>query len=332
MNDYPLHRPMTIPQPSMPLHHSTQLPPASGASSLPISTERHTSNAPNVSAGTNPKLTPDYNGYLPSPTSAHPPNNYRQNSQNSHQLPYNYLGVPASTPQQQFLPSSSYDFPSSSRGAPISRTAGYSQRSSSGYHQDGQMHGIYHQLMRQNLPPGQGMAPNGSNSRSQQSPNLLSSFLDNGEDHRPTPTQATQFSPMDWPSHASSHQPQAVPAPQQESGHSGDTSWLDFLSHSAPQHGGQLHMTLPPANGKDGLSWERDRDVEHYTSSERSGTMDKNMTNGTGISPPSRKRPRADSVAEDSRRPSPTTRVKTGIGLDGLDVNGDPHGPGIKEE
>jgi MADS-box transcription factor len=353
MNDYPLHRPMTIPQPPMPLHHPTQLPPPGGASSLPISIERHTSTgrllpidnqlssqkkprlAPNVSVGSSPKLTPDdsmYNGYLPSPTSAQPPNSYRQNGQSSHQLSYSYLDVAPSTPQQPFLPSSSFDFPSSSRGASISRTAGYSQRASSAYphHQDAQMHGIY-QLMRHNLPPGQ--APNGPHSRSQQSPGLLSAFLDNSEDHRQPPTQPSQFGSMDWPSHASSQQSQAPPGPQQESGHSGDTNWLDFLSHSAPQPGGQLHMTLPLANGRDGLSWERDRDVEHYTSSERGGNIDKSMTNGTGvISPSSRKRPRADSVAEGNGRPSPTTRAKTGLGLDSLDANGDAHGPGVKEE
>ncbi|KAG6381837.1 hypothetical protein JVT61DRAFT_447 [Boletus reticuloceps] len=136
MNDYSLHRPMTIPQPPMPLHPSTQLPPASVASSLPISTERHTSTgrllpidnhissqkkprlAPNVSAGNNPKLSDDsmYNGYLPPPTSTHPPNNYRQNGHSPHQMSYNYLGVATSAPQQPFLPSSSFDFPSSSRG------------------------------------------------------------------------------------------------------------------------------------------------------------------------------------------------------------------------
>lgn len=365
---------MTIPQPPMPLHHSAQLPPAGGAS-LPISTERHTSSgrliptnnqpssqkkprlAPNVSAGTNPKVSSDdsmYNaGYLPSPTSAHPPNSYRQNGQTSHQHPYNYLGVASSSPQQTFLPSSSFDFPSSSRGAPMSRTAGYNQRSSATYpqHQEAQLQGIYHQLMRHNLPPGQ--STNSSNTRSQQSPDLLSAFLDNGDDHRPPPAQSSQFAPLDWPSHASSQQhPQAPPPPQQESGrrspsihhccatqsftgHPGDTSWLDFLSHSAPQSGGQqLHMTLPAANGRDGLSWERERDMEHYSPSERGGaSIDKGMTNGTGlISPPSRKRPRADSVADDSRRPSPITRGKASVGQDSLDPNGDAHGPGIKEE
>jgi len=90
-------------------------------------------------------------------------------------------------------------------------------------------------------------------------------------------------------------------------------------------------MTLPPANGRGGLSWERDRDMEHYTSSERGGNLDKIMVNSTGlISPSSRKRPRADSVADDSR--SPITRAKVGVGQDSLDANGDVHGPGIKEE
>ena len=234
MNEYPLHRPMTIPQPPMPLHHSTQLPSPSGASSLPISTERHTSSgrllptnnqlssqkkprlAPNVSAGSNPKLTPDdsmYNSYHPAP-SAHPPNNYRQNGQTSHPLSYNYLGVATSSPQQPYLSSSSFEFPSSSRGAQIPRTTGYNSRSSTAYpqHQDPQLQGIYHQLMR---PPGQ--PPNGSNSRSQQSPDLLSAFLDNGDDHRPPPTQPSQIAPLDWPSHAPP-QPQGLPPPQQESG------------------------------------------------------------------------------------------------------------------
>lgn len=93
-------------------------------------------------------------------------------------------------------------------------------------------------------------------------------------------------------------------------------------------------MTLPAANGRDGLSWERERDMEHYSPSERGGaSIDKGMTNGTGlISPPSRKRPRADSVADDSRRPSPITRGKASVGQDSLDPNGDAHGPGIKEE
>lgn len=93
-------------------------------------------------------------------------------------------------------------------------------------------------------------------------------------------------------------------------------------------------MTLPPVNGRDGLSWERDRDMEHYSPSERGGgNAEKSMTNGTGlISPPSRKRPRANSMADDSRRPSPITRGKAGVGQDPLDPNGDTHGPGIKEE
>ncbi|KAG9313261.1 hypothetical protein JVU11DRAFT_6726 [Chiua virens] len=331
MNDYPLHR-MTIPQPPMPLHHSAQLPSAGGGSSIPLSTERHTSSAPSVSAGSNPKLTPDdtlYNGYLPSPTSAHTPNNYRQNGQ----LSYSYLGV-APSQQQPFLPSASFDFPSSSRGPPISRSSAYNARSSTAYpqHQDPQLQGIYHTLMRHNMPPGQ--PPNGSNSRSQQSPDLLSAFLENGDDHRPPPQQPSQFAPIDWPSHAPSQQ--APPPPQQqESGQSGDTSWLDFLSQSAPQPGAQqLHMALPPTNGRDALSWERDRDIDHYTSSERGGgNIDKGMVNGTGlISPPSRKRPRADSTTNDSRRPSPNARIKAGIIQDSLDLNGDARGAGIKEE
>jgi MADS-box transcription factor len=92
-------------------------------------------------------------------------------------------------------------------------------------------------------------------------------------------------------------------------------------------------MTLPPANGRGGLSWERDRDMEHYTSSERGGNLDKSMTSSTGlISPQSRKRPRVDSVADNTRRPSPITRAKASVGQDSLDASGDARGPGIKEE
>lgn len=93
-------------------------------------------------------------------------------------------------------------------------------------------------------------------------------------------------------------------------------------------------MTLPPANGRDGPSWERDRDLEQYSPSERSGgNIDKSMTNGTGlVSPPSRKRLRADSVADDGRRSSPIMRGKAIVGQDPLVLNGDARGPGIKEE
>ncbi|KAG6381838.1 hypothetical protein JVT61DRAFT_448 [Boletus reticuloceps] len=130
------------------------------------------------------------------------------------------------------------------------------------------------------------------------------------------------------------HKPRHRSRNRDQVGHSGDTSWLDFLSHGAPQPSGQqLHMTLPPANGRDTLSWERDRDVEHYTSSERGGNIDKTMTNGTGLmSPSSRKRPRPDSDGVESRRPSPTTRSKVGVGQGSLDTNNDAHGPGVKEE
>lgn len=92
-------------------------------------------------------------------------------------------------------------------------------------------------------------------------------------------------------------------------------------------------MALPPTNGRDGLSWERDRNMEHYAPSERGGgTMDKSMMKGAVLlSPSSRKRPRAGSVSEDGRRTSPITRSKIGVGQDGLNPNSD-HGPGIKEE
>ena len=227
---------MTIPQPPMTLHHSPQLPSPSGAPSHPISTERHTTSgrslpannqlssqkkprlAPSTTATSHPKVSPEdsaYSGYLSSPTSAHHTTNYRQNGQSSHSLHYSYSGVAASSSQQSVLPSS-IEFPSSSRGSSTSRPAGYSPRSSSTYsqHQDSQFQGMYHQLMRHNLPPAQ--LPNNSSSRSQQSPDLLSAFLDNGDDHRPPPTHSSQFGSLDWPSHASSHESQ--PSPQHDSG------------------------------------------------------------------------------------------------------------------
>ena len=351
---------MTIPPPPMPLHHS-QHPPASGGSSLPISTERHTSSgrllppngqlssqkkprlAPSVHAGNGSKLSGDesmYNGYLPSPTSAHPAA-YRSNGPSSHQLPYNgYMGVSSNSPSQSFLPSS-FDFPSSSsRGTNIPRNNSYTQRSSFSQPQEPQIQGIYHQLMRHNHP--HGSHPSGLHS--QQSPdNLLSTFLDN-DDHRQPQGTGSQFAPLDWPTHGTSQQSHPPPSQptQQESGMTsclsltvilrlfvlgppGDTSWLDFLSQNAPQSGAQpLHMTLPPAhpNGRDGLSWERDHDAEHY-SVERSSTgdltrPDKSPSSGGTLMSPrsSRKRPRADSGgavggAADEERPSPSARALT---------------------
>lgn len=74
-------------------------------------------------------------------------------------------------------------------------------------------------------------------------------------------------------------------------------------------------MTLPAANGRDGLSWERDRDAEHY-SAERGGDLhpDKTSNGGTLLSPrSSRKRPRAESsAAADEKRSSPSTRAVSG--------------------
>ncbi|KAF8835747.1 hypothetical protein BDN67DRAFT_992350 [Paxillus ammoniavirescens] len=312
VNDYHAQRPMTIPPPPMPLHHSSQLQAAGGGASLPISTERHSTSgrsqkkprlAPNISAGSNPKLSAEdsgYNGYLPSPTSAHTPGTYRHSSQPSHQLPYNsYLGS-MSSPSQTFLP-----------GAPMSRNGGYNQRSSTyPQPQDPQLQGIYHQLLRHNLPP-------------------------EHEDHRPPPSQSSQFAPLDWPTHGPPQQtPQTAQPPPQESGPSGDTSWLDFLSHNAPQPGGQqLHMTLPPANPRDGLSWERDREIDHYNLSERGGSGDKGAVNGTGhVSPQSRKRPRANSGVDEGRRPSPTARGATGIVKDRMDPSNNTIGQAGKEE
>jgi MADS-box transcription factor len=117
-------------------------------------------------------------------------------------------------------------------------------------------------------------------------------------------------------------------------GPSGDTSWLEFLSHNAPQpNGQQLHMTLPPANPRDGLSWERDREIDHYNLSERGGGGDKGAVNGTGhVSPQSRKRPRASSGVDEGRRPSPTARAATGIVKDRMDPSNNTIGQPGKEE
>ncbi|KAH7909938.1 hypothetical protein BJ138DRAFT_1009853 [Hygrophoropsis aurantiaca] len=305
INDYHPHRPMTIPPPPMPLHHTS----VGGGSSLPISSDRLLPS--NGQLSKKPRLAPNmnghsskhsddpmYNGYLPSPTSAHSPGYRSQsNGHNSHQVPYggSYLG----TPPQSFLPSA-FDFPSSSsRGQPLPRNSSYNQRSS--YPQQSEsIHGIYHQLMRSNLPSGP-QHPSGSD--------LLTAFLDN-DDHRPPPSQSSQFAPLDWPTHGPSQPPQQsqpAPPPQQESGQPGDTSWLDFLGQNAPQSGAQpLHMTLPPASGRDSLSWERDRDTEQY-SAERGGSADKASANGASLmSPRSRKRQRADSrTGGDESRPSP---------------------------
>lgn len=333
MADY--HRPMTIPPPPMPLHHSSQLPPVGGGSALPISTERHSSSgrllppngqissqkkprlAPNPHGGNGSKLSGDesmYN-YLPSPTSAHS-TAYRSNGPSSHQLPYSgYMGV-SNSPPQSFLPSN-FDFPSSSsRGSNLPRNNSYSsQRSSYSQPQDPQLQGMYHQLMRHNQPHGQHSHSSGLHS--QQSPDsLLSTFLDNDE-HRQPQNTGPPYAPLDWPSHGPSQPPLPPPSqpPQQESGPPGDPSWLDFLSQNASQSGGQqLHMTLPPANGRDGLSWERDRDAEHY-SAERGGDLhpDKSSNGGTLMSPrSSRKRPRAESSAADEKRSPPSTRAVSG--------------------
>ncbi|OAX35677.1 hypothetical protein K503DRAFT_722620 [Rhizopogon vinicolor AM-OR11-026] len=364
MADY--HRPMTIPPPPMPLHHSSQLPSAGGGSSLPISTERHTSSgrllppngqlssqkkprlAPSVHAGNGSKLSGDesmYNGYLPSPTSAHP-SAYRSNGPSSHQLPYNgYMGVSNNSPSQSFIPSS-FDFPSSSsRGSNLPRNNSYSQRSSFSQPQEPQLQGMYHQLMRHNLPHGQHSHSSGLHP--QQSPdNLLSTFLDN-EEHRQPQSTGSQFAPLDWPTHGTSQQAAPPPPPsqptQQESGPPGDTSWLDFLSQNAPQSGAQpLHMTLPPAhpNGRDGLSWERDHDAEHY-SVERGGGAgasdlshpNKSPTSGGTLMSPrsSRKRPRADSGsgsggAADEKRLSPSARAVTVSGQDKMHDAGSGNG------
>ena len=71
-------------------------------------------------------------------------------------------------------------------------------------------------------------------------------------------------------------------------------------------------MTLPPTNGRDGISWERgDRDY----SIERGGDLhaDKAPNGGTLMSPrSSRKRPRADSSAADEKRSSPSARAVSG--------------------
>ncbi|KAH7922076.1 hypothetical protein BV22DRAFT_1018042 [Leucogyrophana mollusca] len=334
MSDYHLHRaPMTIPPPPMPLHHSS----VGGGSSLPISSDRLLPTngqlskkprlAPNINGHTSKHSDdPMYNGYLPSPTSAHSPAYRSQhNGHTTHQVPYggSYLG----SPPQSFLPPA-FDFPSSSsRGQPISRTGHYGPRSSSyPQPQDPQLQGIYHQLMRNGIPPGQHPS----------NPDLLTAFLDN-EDHRPPPSQSSQFAPLDWPTHGPSQQQQpqqqpSAPPPQQESGQPGDTSWLDFLGQSAPQQTGaqQLHMTLPPAGGRDSLSWERDRDAEQY-SAERGGdaSADKAGANGAILmSPRSRKRQRADSRAGGDERKSSPSSARAAV--DSSSSNG--HGHAEKEE
>ncbi|EGN96934.1 hypothetical protein SERLA73DRAFT_185178 [Serpula lacrymans var. lacrymans S7.3] len=322
------HRPMTIPPPPMPLHHPSQLASSGGSSSsLPLSIERHSSSAstrllpsngqypskkpriaPNPNGGNTSKLTTDdamYNGYLPSPTSAHSPP-FRHPGTASHQLaPYggsSYLGV-SSPPSSSFL-SSGFDFPSSSSRGPSSRSMSFSQqRSSFSQPQEPHLHGMYQQLMRQNPPSHSNLHPQ------QPAPDLLVAFLD-GEEHRTPQNQGSQFGQLDWPTHAPQqphhqHPPQAPHHEPSQPG-PGDTSWLDFLSHTTPQTGSQqLHMTLPPAGSRDSVSWERERDIE-YTA-ERAGDAqgppsDKSSSvNGGGaiMSPPlSRKRMRADSAAD----------------------------------
>jgi len=101
-------------------------------------------------------------------------------------------------------------------------------------------------------------------------------------------------------------------------------------------------MTLPPAhpNGRDGLSWERDHDAEHY-SVERGGGAgasdlshpNKSPTSGGTLMSPrsSRKRPRADSGsgsggAADEKRLSPSARAVTVSGQDKMHDAGSGNG------
>lgn len=100
-------------------------------------------------------------------------------------------------------------------------------------------------------------------------------------------------------------------------------------------------MTLPPThpNGRDGLSWERDHDAEHYSVERGSGAgagdltrPDKSPTSGGTLMSPrsSRKRPRADSGgaggAADEKRPSPSARAVTVSGQDKMHEPGSGNG------
>jgi MADS-box transcription factor len=90
-------------------------------------------------------------------------------------------------------------------------------------------------------------------------------------------------------------------------------------------------MTLPPANGRDGISWEREREVEHYNSAERGGGGDKSITNGSTLVSQIRKRPRANSGVDEGRRLSPTARGG-GLLQDKLDPSNGAVGHPTKEE
>ncbi|EIW75308.1 hypothetical protein CONPUDRAFT_169672 [Coniophora puteana RWD-64-598 SS2] len=339
--DYPLHRStMTIPPPPMPLHHASQLSPSGGGSSLPISGERHNHSGRLLASGNqvtkkqrlapnlgNKLVTDDmYNGsYLPSPNSAGGGYSSRHPGQPS-QMQYSssYLGVTSPPPS---LISSSFDFPSSgTRGTQVSRNS-YSQRSSFSHQPD-----VYQQLMRGNLPPGQ--HGHGPGMHAQQSPDLLSAFLEN-EDHRQPHAQNPQFAPLDWPTHNQSHQQQqsAPPHSAHDPPQPGEPNWLDLFNPSNNQSNHQLSMSLPPAN-RDTLSWEREREAAPYSAERGSGGGGNPPSASAGdssksphgppgsalpLSPRSRKRMRTNSTASGS---------PPGVAGDG---GGLPDG-GVKEE
>lgn len=295
--DYPMHRStMTIPQPPMPLHHASQLSPSAPASQI----AKKQRLAPNLG---NKLVTDDmYNGsYLPSPNSAGGGYSTRHASQPSMQYSSGYLTSPPSS-----LIPSSFDFPSSSsRGTQVSRS-NYGQRPSFSQQPD-----VYQQLMRGGLPPGQ--HGHGPGMHPQQSPDLLSAFLEN-EEHRQAHSQSAQFTPIDWPTHNPPHQQQqsAPPPSTHENPQPGDSNWLDLFASSNNHSNNQMSMSLPPAN-RDTLSWEREREAENY-SAERGGVNPSSASAGDSaksprggppgsahpLSPRSRKRMRTNSTTSGS--------------------------------
>ncbi|KAI6112558.1 hypothetical protein F5141DRAFT_731753 [Pisolithus sp. B1] len=318
-----LHRHVALPAP--PMHHHSQLPSAPTVSSLPVSTERHTSSRlPLSTNGNATKLPGDealLNGYIPSPTSASSPG-YRHNGQPLSYTPY--LGSPASS-----LLGPSFDFPSSSsasRGghAPISRDGLYSQRSSTypplhSHDAQGQLQSLYqqqqphHPLMRHSL--GQHSHSNLSQSQPQAN-DLFPPLVDSADDHAHHPahhrplsssSQPSHYTALDWPTHGP-----ATATPPQEGSHQepttgqppNNTSWLDFLSQGPSNSGHPLHLSLPSA----------ERDYTNATSgmsrAEREAGIGGGGVRGGGLlmSPTSasRKRPRTDSGVEEVKRHSPS--------------------------
>ncbi|KAH7881955.1 hypothetical protein F5I97DRAFT_1939681 [Phlebopus sp. FC_14] len=267
----PLHHPSQLTSggsgagPTLPL--STERTSSSGRSLLPhgplSSSQKKPRLAPNIT--TSSKLHSDdaiYNGYLPSPTSAAPSSAYRHTGGNStgqqHPLSYNsYLGVGVGVssppPPPPAFPSSPFDFSASSSSSSASRNGAAPPRIYQHQHPHPAPH---HPLMRSH-PHAHPHAHAHANAHS--SPGLLSSFLDqdehehHGGHHRQG--GSAQFGPMDWPTHGGQQQghaaaaagPGAAGASSGASGGppppgSGDTSWLDFLSHNTTHP----HLGIPP--------------------------------------------------------------------------------------